>query len=54
MEETFLEPKLSLEKKIRVRLGSVLVIIRGYQLTYYWKINNDEKSGVLSMFAVVV
>ena len=50
MEETFLEPKLSLEKK----LGSVLVIIRGYQLTYYRKINNDEKSGVLSMFVVVV
>ena len=43
LKKHFLEAKLSL-KKIRVRLGLVLVMIHEYQLTYYTKENNEIKA----------
>ena len=35
---------------MKVRLGLVLLIIHGYQLTYYTKENNEKNCATLSMF----
>ena len=51
----FLKPKLSLEKSYgQGRIILILVIIHGYQLIYYKKVNNEKNYVGLSMFVVLV
>ena len=42
------------KRKIRGRLGLVLVIKREYQMTYYANVNNEKNCIRLRMFAIVV